>query len=423
MTLSPYFAVGNLQRQLRAALRMRKATGWRHFGAWLRSNAIRSVPVSAGAIGMGCIGFGRHAVWEVTEACNLRCRHCHATSSSAGPNELTTEEGKRFLDQLAAMPEFRMLAFSGGEPLVRKDIDELLAHSTRRGLVNVIATNGTLIDDARARELRKLGVRGIAVGFDSTDPEIHNAIRRSPTAFDRALRGIQSCKAAGMVVQINYTAMRENLATLPDVIRFCHDIRADIMLCYQLVPMGRGSSIVASALTAEDNQQLVQTIRTLQRDAITIVEPVAAPQYWAHLLDRDDTTAKPEEPSDTFHGCAAGWGLMYVKPDGHVWPCPFIPISGGSVRDRTLSDIWQRSEIFLSLRDRSKLKGTCGSCENRNICGGCRGKAYATCGDPLAEDPCCYLHHRGLPAYQQEFTSGHEQPARLPVLDSPALQL
>ena len=393
MALSPYLHVPNLVRQLRAALLLRRGASWRHFGAWLSRNGPRTIPVSAGAIGMGCIGFGRHAVWEVTEACNLRCRHCHATSGKAGPDELTPAEGLRFLDQLARLDGFRMLAFSGGEPLVRPDIDALLAYASRRGIVPVIATNGTLIDGPRARELKRLGVRGIAVGFDSTTPSIHNEIRRSDTAFERAVRGIEACREAGMVIQINFTAMRENIATLGDMVRFCHEIRAEIMLCYQLIPMGRGSDIAASALSPEENRELVRTIRGLQRDAITIVEPVAAPQYWPHLLGRDDLSPRPVMSGSRFHGCAAGWGLVYLKPNGDVWPCPFLPVSGGNVRERELRDIWRESDLFAGLRDRDRLGGTCKECANRRICGGCRAKAYAATGDAFAEDASCYLRN------------------------------
>ncbi len=399
MALAPYLSVGNLVKQLRAALVLRRATDWQHFGAWLDRNAWRSIPVAAGAVGMGCIGYGYHAVWEVTEACNLRCRHCHAMSEEGGPDELTTDEGRAFIDQLARLPRFQMLAFSGGEPLVRRDIDDLLAHAKRRGLVSVIATNGTLIDLPRAKALRRLGVKGVAVSFDSTDPAIHNHIRRHPTAFERALRGIEACRKAGLVIQINYTAMQENLATLEQVVRFCHEIRADIMLCYQLVPMGRGSAICQSALSPLDNRELVHRIRALQRDAVTIVEPVAAPQYWAHLLGRDNLDPKPIARPRHFHGCAAGWGLIYLKPDGEVWPCPFVPVSGGNLRSAPLLEIYSRSEIFRDLSDRDKLRGRCGECENRHVCGGCRGKAYAATGDALAEDPTCYLHHQEMPRY------------------------
>lgn len=399
MAMKHYLAAGNLIRQFRAALLLRKATGWDSFFQWLCTSSFKSIPVSAGAVGMGCIGFGYHAVWEVTEACNLRCRHCHATSSVAGPDELTTDEGYALLRQIASMKRFRMLAYSGGEPLVRPDIDDLLARSKKLGLVNVIATNGTLIDRARARELKKLGVKGIAVSFDSTDRAIHNHIRQNATAFERAQRGIEACRAAGMVIQINYTAMQENLSTLPDVIRFCHEIHADIMLCYQLVPMGRGTGIMDSVLSPEDSHDLVNTVRKLQKNSMTIVEPVAAPQYWPHLLGRDNADPKPRVKWTAFHGCAAGWGLIYIKPDGEVWPCPFVPVSGGNVRTAQLRDIWSTSEIFTSLADRDRLKGKCGECENREICGGCRGKAYAATGDPLAEDPTCYIHHCGVPAY------------------------
>lgn len=399
MAVAPYLSVGNLIRQFRAALLFKKKTGWKHFYNWAGTSAFKSIPVASGAVGMGCIGFGYHAVWEVTEACNLRCRHCHANSEKGGPDELTTQEGFAFLDQLARIPRFQMLAYSGGEPMVRPDIDDLLAYSKKRGLVNVIASNGTLIDLPRARELKRLGVKGLAVSFDSTDPAIHNHIRRSPTAFERALRGIEACKQAGMVLQINFTAMRENVATLDEVVRFCHEIHADIMLCYQLVPMGRGMAIQTSALSAQDNQQLVQKLSALQRDAVTIVEPVAAPQYWPHLLGRDNLEPKPLVDGNLFHGCAAGWGLIYLKPNGELWPCPFVPVSGGNVRSMPLIDIWTQSQIFKDLSSRDQLKGKCGQCENRNLCGGCRGKAYAATGDPLAEDPTCYLHHTERPDY------------------------
>jgi radical SAM protein with 4Fe4S-binding SPASM domain len=399
MVIAPYISVHNMARQFRAALLLKKTTGWRHFPDWLKRNAWHSIPVAAGAVGMGCIGFGVHAVWEVTEACNLRCRHCHAKSTNASADELDTKEGFRLLKQIAGLPGFQMLAFSGGEPLVRPDIDVLLDYSRKRGLVNVIATNGTLIDRGRAGELVKLGVKGIAVSFDSTDPSIHNTIRQSPTAFDRALKGIEACRAAGMVIQLNYTAMKENIGTLPEVVRFAHEIKADILLCYQLVPMGRGGQIAASALSPEENKNLMSTLRSLQREAVTILEPVAAPQYWPHLLGRDSLENKKPMKAGVFHGCAAGWGLLYVKPDGEVWPCPFVPVSGGNIRSANLLPIYRNSEIFNKLRTRAGLKGKCGECENRHICGGCRGKAFASFGDALETDPTCYLHFSEMPSY------------------------
>jgi len=399
MNLRPYLYPQNLVRQFASALLLKKTTGWRHFVPWLFNGAFRSIPVAAGSVGMGCIGYGYHAVWEVTEACNFSCRHCHATSGKAGPDELTTREAFQFIRQVRDAGRFQMLVFTGGEPLVRPDIDDLLQYSKGLGLVNVVATNGSLIDRKRALELKRLGVKGIAVSFDSTDRDIHNTIRCNPRAFELAVRAIEACKAAGMVVQFNYTAMRENLSTLENVVRLCHEVHADIMLCYQLVPMGRGGNIAHWALSPEENRELMRTIRRLQKESVTIVEPVAGPQYWPHLLGRDHKNPQSTGSPMLFHGCAAGWGLVYVKPNGDVWPCPFVPVSGGNVRERSLGEIWRHGDIFARLRDRSQLKGTCGECPNRYICGGCRGKAYAATGDPLAEDPTCYLHHSEKPAY------------------------
>ena len=194
-----------------------------------------------------------------------------------------------------------------------------------------------------------------------------------------------------MVLQINFTAMKDNIATLENVVNFCNEINADIMLCYQLVPMGRGCSISASALSSDDNKALVSKLCSLQKNSTTIIEPVACPQYWPHLLKRDTLDAKTTIKSHPFHGCAAGWGLLYLKPNGDLWTCPFVPLSGGNIRTSSLQDIYDNSPIFKSLKDRNNLKGKCHDCENRYICGGCRGKAYGRTGDYLAEAPDCYV--------------------------------
>lgn len=393
MSLKPYLAVNNLIKQFHAALLLKNSTQWQHFYGWVVGKSFKSIPVASGAVGMGCIGYGYHAVWEITEACNLRCKHCHATSDKAGPDELTTQEGIAFIDDLSKMKKFQMLVFSGGEPMMRPDIDALLSHSKKRGLVNVIATNGTLIDKSRAKDLKSLGVKGVAISLDSTDPSIHNSIRCNPKAFELAMKGIEACKSVGMVLQINFTAMKDNISNLDSIVRFCSEIKADIVLCYQLVPMGRGCSISTSALSPDDNRALVSKLRSLQKNSMTLIEPVACPQYWPHLLKRDTTLhdAKHTIKNHPFHGCAAGWGLLYLKPNGDLWPCPFVPVSGGNIRTTNIEDIYNTSKIFKDLKSRNNLKGKCGDCENRYICGGCRGKAYSRTGDYLAEDPDCYV--------------------------------
>jgi len=163
------------------------------------------------------------------------------------------------------------------------------------------------------------------------------------------------------------------------------------MLCYQLVCIGRGTDIHTSSLNLEENKHLSLQLRSLQKKSLMIIEPVACPQYWPHLLKLDNNRNHRLIKKHPFHGCAAGWGLLYLKSNGDLWPCPFIPVSGGNLRNEPLNKIYFESKIFTDLKDRNKLKGKCSDCPNRYICGGCRGKAFAYAKNYLGEDPDCYI--------------------------------
>jgi len=342
---------------------------------------------------MGCIGYPGHPVWEVTAACNLKCIHCHA-ERQPGAGELTTDEGKRLIDEIAAVRDFRTLVFSGGEPLVRKDIYTLLRHAQKAGLANIIATNGTLIDEETAFKLKDHGVVCHAISMDSYDPKTHNLIRNSPEAYDLALRAMEATRRAGILLQINTTAMEYNLPHLGDLIDFVEGQKAGIMLMYQLVAVGRGEKIRDKTLKKEANRDLCDLIAAKQRDVATVVEPVAGPQYWPYLLERKGLTDGPAVAlaRQVFHGCAAGRGFVYIKATGDVWPCPFVEVTAGNVKERAFGAIYRESEVFKALRNREEtLKGACGDCRWRGICGGCRGRAMAFSGDYLAEDPRCFL--------------------------------
>lgn len=369
---------------------------WEKLPQWLASHGLRSIPVSNGSLGMGCIGYPGHPVWEVTGACNLRCIHCHAVSGEPDPHELTTDEGKRLIDQIAEMSEFRTLIYTGGEPLIRKDIFELLRHSQSAGLVNIIATNGTLIDEEVAWKLKEHGVACNAISLDAADPGVHNLIRNRPDAFDLAVRGMEATRKAGIMLQVNTTAMEYNIPHLPGLIDFAESHNAGIMLMYQLVAVGRGEKIKSATLKKSANRQLSELISEMQKKVKTIIEPVAGPQYWPYLLEKKGMNKgwKLRMAGNFFHGCAAGRGFVYIKANGDVWPCPFVEISGGNVRNESFRTIYSTSEVFTNLRDRNKLRGLCGECDYRTVCGGCRGRALAYSGDYLAEDPRCFLREK-----------------------------
>ncbi|MDD5712137.1 MAG: radical SAM protein [Smithellaceae bacterium] len=381
-------------RQLLSVLLLAYLDGWRTFPRWLVRHAFGSMPVANGALGMGCIGYPGHPVWEVTSACNLTCIHCHAVSGKPDPRELSTDEGKRLIDQIAEINGFRTLIYTGGEPLVRKDIFTLLRHSQKAGLANIIATNGTLIDEEMAGKLKDHGVVCNAISLDAADPKIHNFVRNKQTAFDLAMRAIEATKKAGILLQINTTAMEYNIPELSRLIDFVDMQDAGIMLMYQLVAVGRGETIKNATLKKSANRELSTLIAEKQRCAGTVIEPVAGPQYWPHLLERKGITGgiPLKLAGKVFHGCAAGRGFVYIKSNGDVWPCPFVEVTAGNVRDRSFVDIYERGEVLVNLRKREeKLKGVCGDCNYRTVCGGCRGRALAFSGDYLAEDPRCFI--------------------------------
>lgn len=399
--IRPFFYPPSLLlRQLGSVLLMTYLNGWKKFPLWLYRHGVSSIPVSNGAMGMGCIGYPGHPVWEVTSACNLTCIHCHATSGKPGPDELNTDEGKKLIDQIAEVSSFRTLVYTGGEPLVRPDIFELLRHSRDAGFANIIATNGTLIDEEMAWKLKDHGVVCNAISLDSANPARHNFIRNSTEGFDLVQRAIEATRKAGILLQINTTAMEYNMPDLEDLIDFVDSIDGGIMLMYQLVAVGRGERIKNATLKKSANRELSELISRKQRNCKAIIEPVAGPQYWPYLLETKKCTNGLWRlaAEQVFHGCAAGRGFAYIKANGDVWPCPFVEQSGGNVRKETFKSIYEKSSVFRNLRHREHtLKGLCGDCRYRKLCGGCRGRALAYSGDYLAEDPRCFIRESGQP--------------------------
>ena len=384
-------------RQAASVLYFGYLVGWRKLPHWLLKGR-KTLPTAAGAIGMGCIGFPIHPVWEVTNACNLRCKQCHAASGKPAPGELTTEEGKRLLDGIAAIGEFRMLALGGGEPLVRPDIFELVAYARSLGLEISIATNGTLLTTEMAREFKKMGVVNIAIGLNADDEEIHEQITCVPGSFARTKQAVYATLEAGMNLQINTSVMKENRTAIPGLLDFASEVDTQIVLLYQLVPEGRGEEEME--LSIKEYRALTEMVADKQKTSRAIIEPTCSPQYWAHLISQKVNHNGKQPPGiemklaeTLFKGCVAGSGLCYIKPDGEVWSCPFVPISAGNVRQQPLEKIWYESELFDSLRDRERLTGEkCGSCRYKYMCGGCRGRAYAHSGDYLGDDPLCFLY-------------------------------
>jgi MoaA/NifB/PqqE/SkfB family radical SAM enzyme len=248
----------------------------------------------------------------MTAACNLSCIHCHASGGKPAVDELTTDEAKRLLDQLAEVSEFRMMAFTGGEPLVRPDLFELLAYSQALGFANTMATNATLIDDTVARRLRRHGVVIGAVSLDGFDAATHDYVRGQPGSFEAALQGMRALRRAGILLHINITAMEYNMNQMEPLMALVDELGTGILLMYQLVPVGRGRTIGEAALDLGANERLIRFMAQAQRTTRAIMEPVAGPQYWPFLLQRAGIRSGPllRLAETVFHGCSAGRGFV-----------------------------------------------------------------------------------------------------------------
>lgn len=377
-----------LMKQLRSALLIRRLTGWTKLPWWTTQGG-KLFRIAAGCQGIGCFGYHVHPVWEVTSRCNLTCEHCHAKGDEQGsPDELTTEEGKALvIDRLTEVPDFKSLVFSGGEPLVREDIFELISHAKRRGFYPLVATNATLITPEVARGLRRAGTIGIAVSIDSTQDAVHDSFRQKRGALKMAKEGIANAGAEGMYIQINITASQVNIAELPKIIDYADQLRAHVILLYQFIPTGRGTENAQLELTAGQLREEILHAGEQQKNLHPVIAPVGLPEYWAlHNVLRNEG-----KTSDVLRGCICGNGMFYIKPNGDVWPCAFVPISGGNLKEHTPRQIWDESQVFKSLRDRNNLKGICHDCSQRQVCGGCRARSYARTGDLFAEDHMCPL--------------------------------
>lgn len=354
--------------------------------------------------GQGNSGQGfvlRLVAWETTRNCNLACMHCRA-SATRGPfaAELDTRASMHLLDQIAEVAK-PIVILTGGEPLLRPDIFEIATYGTARGLRMVMAPNGTLITKALAREMAKAGIKRISVSLDGATKTSHDRFRGVEGAFDGAVRGIKMAKDAGLEFQINTTITKINLNEIPQIQELAIELGAVAHHVFLLVPTGRGKYIVDQEISAAEYERTLNWFYDQRAKTPLQLKATCAPHYYRILRQR----AKQDGTSVTFkthgldavtRGCLGGTGFCFVSHRGTVQPCGFLDVNCGNVTRTSFVDIWQRSAVFLSLRNYKKLKGKCGKCEFVSVCGGCRARAYEATGDFLAEEPLCSYHPAAL---------------------------
>ncbi len=333
--------------------------------------------------------------WNITRRCNLACSHCYlpAKTEKERPEpsrELATIEAFRLIDQIARVNPEAMLILSGGEPLLREDVFELSAYASSRGMMVVIGSNGLLIDDPAADKLRRSGVSGISISLDSIDSEIHDAVRSSRGAWEKAVAAIRRCRNAGLSVQINTVVTGKNYDALPGLIDYARSLGATVYSPFFLVCTGRGEELTDIA-PQQYEKVLTFIAESQEKYKDMMIRTRCAPTVRRILYEK-----KPRSPIIKLGTgrCLAGVSYCRITPEGDVSPCPYMPLQAGNVLERSFADIWENSPVFESLRIPS-LKGKCGACEFRFLCGGCRARAYAAHKDYLGEDPWCDYLPRG----------------------------
>ncbi|MGB6868217.1 MAG: TIGR04053 family radical SAM/SPASM domain-containing protein [Acidobacteriaceae bacterium] len=362
------------------------------------------------------------AIWETTQACDLSCKHCRASAQPlAHPSQLSTAEATNLIDQIADL-QVPLFVFTGGDPLKRQDIFQLIEHAAKKGVHAALTPSATplLTRDAIAR-MKDSGLSRLAVSLDGSVPAIHDSIRGIPGTWQRTVDAIQYANEAALPIQVHTVVSRLNISDLDRLSVLLTEKQIVMWSFFFLVPVGRGQ--LADLLTGEEFEDVFAKMWELTKRVPFAIKTTEAMHYRRYLIQQrmiegrptvgvhDDAGARPtghhgwaSHPGTGSEDKAVGWatkrvndgrGFVFISHIGKVYPSGFLPIEGGDLHSDTLAHIYQESPIFVKLRDSDQLHGKCGACEFRNICGGSRARAYAVTGDIMAEEPCCIYQPRG----------------------------
>jgi len=352
-------------------------------------------------------------IWEVTRACQLVCQHCRADAMhQRHPAELTTAQGCALLDDLANFgPPHPLVVLTGGDPFEREDLEELVAHGTAQGLhVSLSPSVTARLTRPTLERLRDAGAKAVSLSLDGATAATHDGFRGVDGVFDDTLDAAHMVRDLGLRLQINTTVTQGNLAELPAILRQVIALSAGLWSVFFLIPTGRGTML--EGLDADDTEDVLHwlhdvsrlvAIKTteaphyrrvvIQRRGEAVAPGLVGPVYWqlreevADLLDSGSEPARraARPPLDV----NAGKGFVFIDHLGAVYPSGFLPVPVGTVRDRSITELYREAPLMRSLRDPDGFAGRCGRCEFRQVCGGSRSRAFAMSGDPFSEDLAC----------------------------------
>ncbi len=341
--------------------------------------------------------------WEVTRACAYACVHCRADAQhTRDPRELTTDEAFRLIDRLADFGNKPILVFTGGDPMMRKDLYQLIAYATQKGLrCSLTPTATALPTRERLEKVREAGIRRIALSLDAPRPEVHDAFRQVPGSWQRTMDILHRAQDVGLSVQVNTTVAKHNVDILSEMVPFIQEVNAVQWSLFFLVPTGRAQA--ENMISAEQHEKVFNWLYELSQTAPFDIKSTAAPMYRRVAIERK-RREQGRDQAVNFQGAGFqytdglnrptkgvndGNGFLFISHIGEIQPSGFLPVTAGNVRIDDVVDIYRNSSMFKDLRSPEKYHGKCGICEYRDVCGGQRGRAYGITGDYLGSDPAC----------------------------------
>lgn len=320
--------------------------------------------------------------YNVTRECNMKCSHCYINATDKKlEDELTTQEAKALIDQIHQVSS-PLLILSGGEPLLRPDIFELIEYGSKKGLKMGLGSNGYLIDDSVAKKLKDAGIATVSISLDSNIPAQHDEFRGVTGAWEKAVNACKVLRNNGVLVQVNTTLTHDNYNQIDDIMTLAESIGVENFHLFFLVPTGRGVKLTDIS-PQKYEEMITKTFAKVHKHRLN-VRPSCAPQFMRIAQGMG------VDMRQWIRGCIAGLHYCRIYANGEVTPCPYLPIKLGNIKEKSFKEIWTNAEIFKALRSPDSLKGKCGVCEYKTICGGCRARAYGLSSDFI--DYCGDLH-------------------------------
>jgi AdoMet-dependent heme synthase len=333
---------------------------------------------------------------NLTRRCNQACAHCYldAGSRSGGTaDELSTDEVTTLLDDVAALNDETMIVLTGGEPLMRPDLDDLARHASGLGLMVVVGTNGMMLSPDRVARLIDAGVAGVGISLDSLDPQYHDDFRGQSGAWEKTMHGIDACRAAGLAFQLHFSVTDDNADELDDMIDFARSSGAMVLNVFFLVCTGRGEKVTNISRDTYD-RVLARVTEAAHAEDQLMIRAKCAPHFKRLALELDPDWPVTLAQGYEAGGCLAGTRYCRITPEGAVTACPYIEEPVGSVRDNDFAGIWRNAPGFEAFRH-PRLEGRCGACEYAKVCGGCRARPLARDGNLMGEDFLCSYQPQG----------------------------